>query len=95
MGSATGDVVHVDPATLTYVLIDIEGRVRQYARRRTLQARRPEQVVAAIADQVTQLVTAAGIEPGRPEQVKPIYLRRPDAEVWRERGHRDRPDGRR
>src|SRR3954470_15537407 len=27
--------VHVDPATLTYVLIDIEGTVRQYARRRT------------------------------------------------------------
>jgi tRNA threonylcarbamoyladenosine biosynthesis protein TsaB len=23
--------------------------------------------------------------PGRPEQVKPMYLRRPDAEVWRER----------
>ena len=55
--------VHVDPATLTFVLIDIEGKVRQYARRRTLQGRRPEQVVAAIADQVTQLVTAAGIEP--------------------------------
>ena len=55
--------VHVDPATLTYVLIDIEGRVRQYARRRTLEARRPEQVVAAIADQVTQLIAAAGIEP--------------------------------
>jgi len=54
--------VHVDPATLTYVLIDIEGRVRQYARRPTLEARRPEHVVAAIADQVTQLVTAAGIE---------------------------------
>lgn len=34
---------------------------------------------------------AAGVEPVRPEQVKPIYLRRPDAEVWRERGHRD-PD---
>ena len=30
--------VHVDPATLTFVLIDIEGKVRQYARRRTLQA---------------------------------------------------------
>ena len=55
--------VHVDPATLTYVLIDIEGKVRQYTRRRTLQSRRPEQVVAAIADQVTQLVTAAGIRP--------------------------------
>jgi predicted NBD/HSP70 family sugar kinase len=48
---------------LTYVLIDIEGKVRQYARRRTLQARRPEQVIAAIADQMTQLVTAAGIRP--------------------------------
>jgi tRNA threonylcarbamoyladenosine biosynthesis protein TsaB len=32
---------------------------------------------------------AAGVAPGRPEQVKPIYLRRPDAEVWRERGDRD------
>jgi tRNA threonylcarbamoyladenosine biosynthesis protein TsaB len=37
---------------------------------------------------------AAGIEPGRPEQVKPIYLRRPDAEVWRERGNRDPASGR-
>jgi tRNA threonylcarbamoyladenosine biosynthesis protein TsaB len=34
---------------------------------------------------------AVGVEPVPPEQVKPIYLRRPDAEVWRERGHRD-PD---
>jgi tRNA threonylcarbamoyladenosine biosynthesis protein TsaB len=36
---------------------------------------------------------AADAEAGRPEQVKPIYLRRPDAEVWRERGHRDPEDG--
>src|SRR5215217_5718339 len=55
--------VHVDPATLTFVLIDLEGKVRQYARRRTLPAGRPEQVVATIADQVAQLVTAAGVEP--------------------------------
>jgi tRNA threonylcarbamoyladenosine biosynthesis protein TsaB len=32
---------------------------------------------------------AAEVEPGRPEAVTPMYLRRPDAEVWRE--HRD-PD---
>ena len=38
---------------------------------------------------------AAGAEPGRPEQVKPIYLRRPDAEVWRERGDRDPHNDRR
>ena len=38
---------------------------------------------------------AAGAEPGRPEQVKPIYLRRPDAEVWRERRDRDPHNDRR
>jgi tRNA threonylcarbamoyladenosine biosynthesis protein TsaB len=36
---------------------------------------------------------AARVVPARPEQVKPIYLRRPDAEVWRERGDRDPGDG--
>jgi tRNA threonylcarbamoyladenosine biosynthesis protein TsaB len=36
-----------------------------------------------------------GVVPVRPEQVKPIYLRRPDAEVWRERGHRDPDETRR
>lgn len=37
---------------------------------------------------------AAAAEPGRPEQVKPIYLRRPDAEVWRERRKREPGAGR-
>lgn len=32
---------------------------------------------------------AAEVEPGRPEAVIPVYLRRPDAEVWRERQNRD------
>lgn len=41
------------------------------------------------ARQVCALATS--VRPMRPEQVKPIYLRRPDAEVWRERGNRD-PD---
>jgi tRNA threonylcarbamoyladenosine biosynthesis protein TsaB len=27
---------------------------------------------------------AAGVEPGPPERVTPVYLRRPDAEIWRE-----------
>ncbi len=54
--------VHVDPATLTFVLIDVKGQVRQYARRRTPQARRPEEVVAVIAEQVRRLVVGAGID---------------------------------
>jgi tRNA threonylcarbamoyladenosine biosynthesis protein TsaB len=32
---------------------------------------------------------AAGIEPGLPTDVKPTYLRRPDAEVWREQRDHD------
>ena len=32
---------------------------------------------------------AADAEPGRLEQATPLYLRRPDAEVWREQRHRD------
>jgi predicted NBD/HSP70 family sugar kinase len=55
--------VHVDPATLTYVLIDIEGTVRQYARRRTQDVGRPDQVVAAIAAEVGRLIEAAAIDP--------------------------------
>lgn len=39
------------------------------------------------ARHVCALATAT--TPGRPEQVQPIYLRRPDAEVWRERRKRD------
>jgi tRNA threonylcarbamoyladenosine biosynthesis protein TsaB len=35
---------------------------------------------------------AAGVEPGPPEQVTPVYLRRPDAEIWREH-QRDRSTG--
>jgi tRNA threonylcarbamoyladenosine biosynthesis protein TsaB len=31
---------------------------------------------------------AAGVEPGPPEKITPVYLRRPDAEIWREQ--RDR-----
>jgi tRNA threonylcarbamoyladenosine biosynthesis protein TsaB len=36
---------------------------------------------------------AAGDEPGPPERVTPLYLRRPDAEIWREQRDRNRPTG--
>jgi predicted NBD/HSP70 family sugar kinase len=85
--------VHVDPATLTYVLIDLEGTVRQYARRHTPEARRPEQVVAVIADQVTRLVRGAGIDPsavlglgvaapGPLDVVEGVLLRPPQLVGW-------------
>jgi tRNA threonylcarbamoyladenosine biosynthesis protein TsaB len=36
---------------------------------------------------------AAEAEPTRPEAIEPIYLRRPDAELWRERVGKSGPDG--
>jgi tRNA threonylcarbamoyladenosine biosynthesis protein TsaB len=36
---------------------------------------------------------AAELEPGPPEDVRPVYLRRPDAEVWREQRDRDSRSG--
>lgn len=55
--------VHVDPATLTVVLIDVAGEVRRYARRRTPQAQRPEDVVAVVADEVQRLLAASDVDP--------------------------------
>jgi tRNA threonylcarbamoyladenosine biosynthesis protein TsaB len=36
---------------------------------------------------------AAGVEPGPPERITPVYLRRPDAEIWREQRDRKRKTG--
>lgn len=36
---------------------------------------------------------AAEVEPGPPDDVRPVYLRRPDAEVWREQRDRDSRPG--
>ena len=55
--------VHVDPATITYVLIDLEGTIRSYARRHTPDVGRPDQVVAAVAAEVSSLVDAAAVDP--------------------------------
>ena len=85
--------VHVDPAILTYVLIDLDGQVRQYARRRTRAAGHPEQVVAAIADEVRALlavgrsrgVSVLGIgvaAPGPLDVVQGVLLKPPQLAGW-------------
>ena len=55
--------VHVDPATLTFVLLDVAGQVQGYARRRTPQAQRPDAVVAVISDEVRRLLASSGVDP--------------------------------
>jgi predicted NBD/HSP70 family sugar kinase len=85
--------VHVDPAMLTFVLIDVKGQVRQYARRRTPHARRPQEVVAVIAEQVQRLIAGTGVDasailglgvaaPGPLDVVEGVLLRPPQLAGW-------------
>lgn len=85
--------VHIDPATLTFVLINVAGGVCQYARRRTPQAQGPEGVVAVIADQVERLLSTSGVDrssvlglgvaaPGPLDAVEGLLLRPPQLAGW-------------
>ena len=55
--------VHVDPASLTFVLLDLAGQVHRYARRPTPEASRPGDVVAVIREEVQRLLAAAAVHP--------------------------------
>jgi predicted NBD/HSP70 family sugar kinase len=85
--------VHIDPATLTFVLIDVAGHVRQYARRRTPAAQRPGDVVAVIAEHVERLLETSGVDrssvlglgvaaPGPLDVVEGLLLRPPQLAGW-------------
>ena len=85
--------VHIDPATLTFVLIDVAGNVCQYARRQTPQAHDPEAVVAFISDHVESLLEASGIDrstvlgmgvaaPGPLDLVEGLLLGPPQLSGW-------------
>lgn len=53
--------VHIDPARLTFVLLDLAGEVRQKLHLRTPQATNPSDVTSLIADQVAWLIQEAGV----------------------------------
>jgi predicted NBD/HSP70 family sugar kinase len=85
--------VHIDPATLTFVLIDVAGNVRQYSRRRTPLLQRPEAVVAVVAEHVERLLEASGVDrssvlglgvaaPGPLDVVQGLLLRPPQLAGW-------------
>ena len=67
------------PPPITYVLIDIEGSVRSYARRRTQDTGRPDQVVAGIAAEVQRMIDGVRGRPvarARPRRCRPRSGRR-------------------
>lgn len=57
--------VHIDPARLSAVLLDLDGEVRLARQEPTPQATNPSEVTALIADIVDGLVTEAGIARAR------------------------------
>jgi predicted NBD/HSP70 family sugar kinase len=85
--------VHIDPATLTFVLIDVAGQVRHYARQSTPRAQPPEGVVTVIADQVERMLEASGVDrstvlglgvaaPGPLDVLEGLLLRPPQLVGW-------------
>jgi predicted NBD/HSP70 family sugar kinase len=56
--------VHVDPAVVTYVLLDLAGRVVADAATSTPSAANPEQVVEVMAGAIADLVAGTGIDAG-------------------------------
>ncbi|WAP60598.1 ROK family transcriptional regulator [Streptomyces sp. S465] len=57
--------VHIDPARLIIVLLDLDGEVRLGRQDPTPQATNPSEVTAFIADAVGGLITEAGIDRAR------------------------------
>jgi predicted NBD/HSP70 family sugar kinase len=64
-GGAFAVGVHIDPAHLTILLIDLAGVVRHQQHLRTPQATNPGEVTALIAVSIGRLVREAGIDRGR------------------------------
>ena len=57
--------VHVDPARLTIVLLDVAGELRRQAQLRTPQSSDPAELTTLIADTTGRLIREAGIDPDR------------------------------
>ncbi|KQO63543.1 ROK family transcriptional regulator [Curtobacterium sp. Leaf261] len=87
--------VHVDPAVVTYVLLDLAGRVVADATTSTPSAANPEQVVDVMAGAVAELVAGAGIDvalvlgvgvasPGPIDRVAGVVVDPPFLPRWRD-----------
>lgn len=64
-GGAFSVGVHIDPARLTTVLLDLDGEVRLQRQQRTPQATNPPEVTATIATCVDSIIDEAGVDRDR------------------------------
>lgn len=54
--------VHIDPAVITYVVLDLRGSVVSHARTRTPSASEPDQVVELMARSIRHLIDDSGVD---------------------------------
>ena len=57
--------VHIDPAVITYVLLNIRGEVIAHQAAHTPSAANPEAVITAMRDSIDTLITSSGVERDR------------------------------
>ncbi len=54
--------VHIDPAVITYVVLDLRGSVVAHSRTRTPSASRPDEVIRLMARSIRDLVDDSGVD---------------------------------
>ncbi|MET0715060.1 MAG: ROK family transcriptional regulator [Microbacterium sp.] len=57
--------VHIDPAVITYVVLDLDGRVIARSSTRTPSDVRPERVIDGMRESIEALIVASGVERDR------------------------------
>lgn len=86
--------VHVDPATLTFVLLDLAGEVRHYTRRPVPAEHDPSAMVAVISETVREMLETSGIDetrllglgvaaPGPIDATAGVVINPPQLRTWR------------
>lgn len=57
--------VHIDPAVVTYVVIDLAGRIVAHAAKRTPSAARPDRVISGMLISIEAIIESSGVERSR------------------------------
>ncbi|KRE80225.1 ROK family transcriptional regulator [Arthrobacter sp. Soil763] len=57
--------VHLDPAVLTFVVLDLVGAVVKHSRLKTPSSTDPESIIGTIADEIRQLIQDSGVDPAK------------------------------
>jgi predicted NBD/HSP70 family sugar kinase len=92
--------VHLDPAVITYVVLDLQGAIIAHERARTPPAGKPEEIVATMAASIDAIIVSSGVSrshilgigiasPGPIDAVRGIVVDPPQLEGWKDVPLRD------